>query len=68
MRTIGFNVTGHPVLALPIGLLQGRPAASGMQIVGPHRDEAIICQLGDAFEREPPTTAAPGAAASDEAP
>ncbi|HEX4296893.1 MAG TPA: amidase, partial [Devosia sp.] len=65
MRTIGFNVTGHPVLALPIRLSdEGLPI--GMQIVGKHLDEAVICQLGDAFERSagtadlvpPPVTAA----------
>lgn len=49
MRTIGFNVSGHPVLALPIGFANGLPM--GMQIVGRHGGEAVICQLGDAFER-----------------
>lgn len=49
MRTIGFNVSGHPVLALPIGLHQGLPM--GMQLIGRHFDEARIIQIGDAFER-----------------
>lgn len=49
MRTIGFNVSGHPVLALPIGFAQGLPM--GMQLVGRHHDEARIIQLGHAFER-----------------
>lgn len=49
MRTIGFNVSGHPVLALPVGFADGLPM--GMQIVGRHHGEAVICQLGDAFER-----------------
>ena len=49
MRTIGFNVSGHPVLALPIGFDQGLPM--GMQIIGRHDDEATIIQVGDAFER-----------------
>lgn len=49
MRTIGFNVSGHPVLALPIGFHDGLPI--GMQIVGRHRCEARIVQIGDAFER-----------------
>lgn len=49
MRTIGFNVSGHPVLALPIGFHDGLPI--GMQIVGKHHDEARIVQIGDAFER-----------------
>lgn len=49
MRTIGFNVSGHPVLALPIGFADGLPM--GMQIIGRHHGEALICQIGDAFER-----------------
>ncbi|WP_375452266.1 amidase [uncultured Devosia sp.] len=48
MRTIGFNVSGHPVLAVPIGFHAGLPI--GMQIVGRQHDEAGIVQLGDAFE------------------
>jgi aspartyl-tRNA(Asn)/glutamyl-tRNA(Gln) amidotransferase subunit A len=49
MRTIGFNVSGHPALTLPIGFADGLPM--GMQIVGRHFGEALICQLGDAFEQ-----------------
>lgn len=49
MRTIGFNISGHPILALPIGFYRGLPL--GMQVVGPHYGEARICQIGDAFER-----------------
>ena len=49
MRTIGFNVSGHPVLALPVGFDQGLPI--GMQVIGRHHDEAMIVQIGDAFER-----------------
>lgn len=49
MRTIGFNISGHPVLAVPVGFDQGLPI--GMQLVGKHHDEATIVQIGDAFER-----------------
>jgi len=49
MRTIGFNVSGHPVLAMPVGFDQGLPI--GMQIIGVHRGEATLVQLGDAFEK-----------------
>jgi len=49
MRTIPFNISGHPVLALPAGFHDGLPL--GMQIIGPHFGEARICQIGDAFER-----------------
>lgn len=49
MRTMAFNVTGHPALSVPCGFVDGLPA--GMQIIGRHNDEATICQIGDAFER-----------------
>lgn len=49
MRTIGFNVSGHPVLAMPIGFHEGLPI--GMQIVGRHHGEARIIQVGHAFEQ-----------------
>ena len=49
MRTIGFNVSGHPVLAMPMGFANGLPL--GMQIVGRHHDEARIVQIGDAYEQ-----------------
>lgn len=49
MRTIGFNVSGHPVLAVPVGFSEGLPI--GMQIVGRHHDEARVVQVGHAFEQ-----------------
>ncbi len=49
MRTLPFNVTGHPVLALPIGFSKGLPL--GMQLIGADHSEAVLCQIGNAFER-----------------
>jgi len=49
MRTIGFNASGHPVLAVPVGFHQGLPI--GMQIIGRHYAEARIVQFGHAFEQ-----------------
>lgn len=49
MRTIPFNVTGHPALALPAGFSDGLPI--GMQLVGPWGGEAAICRIGHAFEQ-----------------
>jgi aspartyl-tRNA(Asn)/glutamyl-tRNA(Gln) amidotransferase subunit A len=49
MRTIGFNLSGHPALAMPVGFVGGLPA--GMQLIGPHHGEAVICQIGHAFEQ-----------------
>jgi aspartyl-tRNA(Asn)/glutamyl-tRNA(Gln) amidotransferase subunit A len=48
MRTLPFNLTGHPALALPIGFVDGLPA--GMQLIGKYWDEATICRLGHAYE------------------
>jgi len=49
MRTLPFNVTGHPALVLPIGFSDGLPI--GLQIVGPLHQESIICQLGAALDQ-----------------
>jgi aspartyl-tRNA(Asn)/glutamyl-tRNA(Gln) amidotransferase subunit A len=49
MRTIAFNVTGHPVLSVPVGFHDGLPI--GLQIVGPWLGEASICRIGHAFEQ-----------------
>ncbi len=45
MRTLPFNLTGHPALAVPVGAVGGLPA--GMQIVGRFNDEAGICCIGN---------------------
>ncbi len=49
MRTIPFNVTGQPVLSLPIGFDHNLPLA--MQLIGRPGDEDLICAAGHAFER-----------------
>jgi aspartyl-tRNA(Asn)/glutamyl-tRNA(Gln) amidotransferase subunit A len=44
-----FNVTGNPVLAMPIGFSRsGLPL--GMQIVGRAFDEATVLRVGAAYE------------------
>ncbi len=56
MRTLAFNVTGQPALAVPIGVDRaGLPL--GMQIVGKPGAEAMVCRVGAAYEavrKEPP--------------
>ena len=49
MRTIPFNVTGQPVLSMPIGFDGGLPL--GMQIIGQMGCDDLICAAGHAFER-----------------
>ena len=49
MRTLPFNVTGHPAMSVPCGLAGGLPV--GLQIVGRLGDEAMVCRVGAAFER-----------------
>ena len=48
MRTLPFNVTGHPALSVPMGFADGLPL--GLQIVGRHGDEATVLRVGAAFE------------------
>ncbi len=48
MRTLPFNVTGHPALSLPAGFVGGMPV--GMQIAGSFGAEERICRIGRAFE------------------
>lgn len=49
MRTILFNVTGQPVLSLPIGFDGDLPL--GMQIIGRKGDEDVICAAGCTVEQ-----------------
>ena len=48
MRTLSFNLTGHPALALPIGFDGGLPL--GMQLVAADFGEATLCRIGYAYE------------------
>lgn len=48
MRTLPFNVTGHPALSVPAGFAGGLPV--GLQVVGRHGDEAGIIRVAAAFE------------------
>ena len=49
MRTLPFNVTGHPAMTVPAGFAGGLPV--GLQIVSRRGDEATVCRVGAAFER-----------------
>lgn len=48
--TCPFNLTGHPALAVPCGVAEdGLPV--GIQIVGPHANEARLLKVGYAYEQ-----------------
>lgn len=49
MRTIAFNLTGQPALSLPAGFENGLPL--GLQLIGRHGDEDLLCRTGHAYER-----------------
>lgn len=48
MRTLPFNVTGHPAVSVPAGFVDGLPL--GLQIIGRHGDEAGVLRIAAAFE------------------
>ena len=46
--TLPFNASGSPTLSLPCGFEAGMPL--GLQLVGPHLSEHILCRAGAAFQ------------------
>jgi aspartyl-tRNA(Asn)/glutamyl-tRNA(Gln) amidotransferase subunit A len=57
--TIPANTTGHPAVAIPVGLVDGLPVS--MQIVGRRHDEPLLLDLARVVEQERPwPLAAPG--------
>ena len=44
-----FNVTGHPVMTVPCGLLGGLPV--GMMLVGRRGEDAMVLRAAHAFEQ-----------------
>lgn len=49
VNTMQFDLTGHPAMSVPCGMLEGLPI--GMMLVGKHLDEATIYQAAHAFEQ-----------------
>jgi amidase len=48
--TMPFNVSGSPTLSVPCGFdRNGLPL--GLQLVGPHLSEAVLCRAGHAFQQ-----------------
>jgi amidase len=48
-NTCPFDVTGHPAMSVPCGLIDGLPV--GMMLVGKSYDEATIYRAAYAFEQ-----------------
>lgn len=48
MRTLPFNVTGHPAISLPCGFAAGLPI--GLQIIARRGQDAMLCRIAGAFE------------------
>jgi amidase len=48
-NTCPFDVTGHPAMSVPCGMVDGLPV--GMQLIGKHWDEATIYRAAYAFEQ-----------------
>jgi amidase len=48
-NTCPFDVTGHPAMSVPCGMVEGLPV--GMMLIGKHWDEATIYRAAFAFEQ-----------------
>ncbi|BBX94899.1 amidase [Mycobacterium lacus] len=48
VNTAPLDITGHPAISVPAGLVDGLPA--GMMIVGKRFDDATVLKVADAFE------------------
>jgi amidase len=48
-NTAPFDVTGHPAMSVPCGLVDGLPV--GLMLIGEHYDEKTIYRAADAYEQ-----------------
>jgi amidase len=48
LNTAPMDITGHPAISVPAGLVNGLPV--GMMIVGKRFDDATVLKVADAFE------------------
>lgn len=48
LNTAPMDITGHPAISVPAGLLDGLPV--GMMLIGRRFDDATVLKLADAFE------------------
>ncbi len=58
MRTLPFNLSGHPALSVPCGFAaNGLPL--GMQLIGRYGDERMLCRIAHTFEQATDFSARP---------
>ena len=50
--TIPANLTGHPAVSIPAGVIDGMPV--GLQVIGHHHEEQLLLDLARIAERERP--------------
>ena len=48
LNTAPMDITGHPAISVPAGLVDGLPV--GMMLIGKRFDDATVLKLADAFE------------------
>ena len=47
--TVSVNLAGLPAMSIPVGILNNRPV--GLQLIGPHFEEALLLNLAHQFQR-----------------
>ena len=52
LRTVPFDVTGHPALTIPAGNTVSQNLPAGIQLVAAHRREDVLYRLAAAYEEE----------------
>lgn len=52
LRTIPFNITGHPALTISAGNTGSTNLPIGIQLIGRHHDEGTIYRVAEALEKE----------------
>jgi aspartyl-tRNA(Asn)/glutamyl-tRNA(Gln) amidotransferase subunit A len=52
LRSIPFNVTGHPALTIPVGNTTTQNLPAALELISAHRAENVLYRVAAAYERE----------------
>ncbi len=52
LRTVPFDVSGHPALSVPAGNTTSQNLPAGLQLIAAHRNEDTLYRLASAYEEE----------------